>query len=407
MNRSDFLNIIKNPSPNRQTIGEMGELIEIFPYFQSAHLLLLKMLHETADVKFGNQLRKSAIHIADRKVLYYHLSSKMDSDTQTETLINETTLTQVEEEFYHVAGPVEKEPSETGEIITGVIVENDAVPETILETGQDTTGAAIGIETVPEIILETEQDNAGVIIETDTVPETTVFAADDAVNITERQQSESEQDEQDSTEEKQQNVIETGKSSEDFIKETEQGSVIVNNENPSLNYHQSIILSDERPDDEDGISMMIIDEETETDDEYVYYMDPGFSIPESGELMDIEPDVSIIHGSTTEPEKVKFEGVPEEKDKKLSEADLIDLFISTNPRIEPQKVKSDPPPANISKPVVEEKGGFVTETLAIIYLNQGYYSKAIDIYEKLCLKFPEKSSYFASRIEKVNELIKK
>ena len=93
--------------------------------------------------------------------------------------------------------------------------------------------------------------NFDVIIETDTVPETTVFAAGDAVNITERQQSESEQDEQDSTEEKQQNVIETGKSSEDFIKETEQGSVIVNNENPSLNYHQSIILSDERPDDED------------------------------------------------------------------------------------------------------------------------------------------------------------
>jgi hypothetical protein len=65
------------------------------------------------------------------------------------------------------------------------------------------------------------------------------------------------------------------------------------------------------------------------------------------------------------------------------------------------------PVDDISKPFVEGEGGFITETLAKIYVSQGYYSKAIDIYEKLCLKFPEKSSYFASQIEKVTEHIKK
>ncbi len=89
------------------------------------------------------------------------------------------------------------------------------------------------------------------------------------------------------------------------------------------------------------------------------------------------------------------------------QADLIDMFISTNPRIETNREKSNLPVEDISKPFVEEQGGFVTETLAKIYISQGYYSKAIDIYEKLCLKFPEKSSYFASQIEKVNELLKK
>ena len=62
---------------------------------------------------------------------------------------------------------------------------------------------------------------------------------------------------------------------------------------------------------------------------------------------------------------------------------------------------------DISKPFVEKEGGFVTETLARIYINQGYYSKAIDIYEQLSLKFPEKSSYFASQIELVKVHLKK
>ncbi len=54
----------------------------------------------------------------------------------------------------------------------------------------------------------------------------------------------------------------------------------------------------------------------------------------------------------------------------------------------------------------EEHTPFITETLARIYVNQGYYTRAINIYEKLTLQFPEKSAYFASRIEKIKELIK-
>ncbi len=57
-------------------IGEIGELIEIFPYFQSAHMLLLKGLHDVTDVKFEKQLRKSAIHIANREVLYSLLKTQ-------------------------------------------------------------------------------------------------------------------------------------------------------------------------------------------------------------------------------------------------------------------------------------------------------------------------------------------
>ena len=48
--------------------------------------------------------------------------------------------------------------------------------------------------------------------------------------------------------------------------------------------------------------------------------------------------------------------------------------------------------------------GFYTETLAQIYAEQGYFDQAKRIYSKLILAYPEKSAYFATLIQKMNEL---
>ena len=47
--------------------------------------------------------------------------------------------------------------------------------------------------------------------------------------------------------------------------------------------------------------------------------------------------------------------------------------------------------------------GFCTETLAAIYADQGYFAEAKKIYSRLILRFPEKSAYFASLIEKLDK----
>ena len=60
---------------------------------------------------------------------------------------------------------------------------------------------------------------------------------------------------------------------------------------------------------------------------------------------------------------------------------------------------------NIIDNSIQERKEIATESLAKLYESQEYYQKAIDVYEELRLKFPEKSSFFASQIEKLKDKI--
>jgi tetratricopeptide (TPR) repeat protein len=84
---------------------------------------------------------------------------------------------------------------------------------------------------------------------------------------------------------------------------------------------------------------------------------------------------------------------------------LIDKFIESNPRLSPPR--DNIPHADISADSVKEHDGIFTDTLARIYIKQGYYSKAIFAYEKLILKYPEKSDYFAGQIKEIKKLTNK
>jgi hypothetical protein len=308
MNRAEFINLLENKVQiNRQMLGEVYELLDIFPYFQSAHMILLRGLKHTEDIKFEKQLRISSIHIADREVLYYFLNSK-----------------------------------------------TEPVP-------------------VTDIVSDASRESEG--------------------NGAEHLQT----------------VIETAMNSEELISDLEKnerkGEEVI--EPPDLPIHShSILISDAEEGLEPVNVMMVTDDKEPADDYSVFYMDPGFSVPESDDLLELDTSELNLPDSTIEDESERME-VPDEETEALSQSELIDRFILANPRIEPVRDQQDIPLEDITKSFAQSEGEFVTETLARIYINQGYYSKAIDIYEKLSLKFPEKSSYFASLIELVKVHFKK
>jgi len=105
-------------------------------------------------------------------------------------------------------------------------------------------------------------------------------------------------------------------------------------------------------------------------------------------------------------ESVQSEITTETKKAKPDNNNLIDEFITSQPRIIP-KEKPLVENIDISEESVMDKEDYMTETLAKVYIKQGYYSKAMFIYEKLRLKYPEKSTYFAAQIEKVKKLSNK
>ncbi len=315
MNRNEFAEILGEvKTHDRQQLAEINELVTLFPWFQSGHLLLLRTLHRMSDVRLESQLRSSALFIADREVLY--------------NLLNSPSL-QTEERVPEEAAPVQ------------------------------------------------ENENA---VQT----------------------------------EHQQTVIDDARNSDDLICEIERdsnhpGSRGSGDVSPEVVSRAILTGDDFEEDGQFDSTILQLDDDPGQAGETIFYMDPGFSVPEKPELLELENGISS-EAREKEHDKVspghEYTEEEEVNDRKKTESDLIDRFIMANPRIEPVRERSDAPGEGFTAPLSEDPGPFVTETLARIYLSQGYYSKAIDIYEKLSLKFPEKSSYFAAQIEKIKELIK-
>ncbi|WP_353087949.1 hypothetical protein [Flavobacterium sp.] len=88
-------------------------------------------------------------------------------------------------------------------------------------------------------------------------------------------------------------------------------------------------------------------------------------------------------------------------DVRSKKMELIEKFIETNPKI--PAISKDSIPATVALET-SDKSYLMTETLAKVYLEQKKYPRAIQAYEILILKYPEKSSFFADRIEEIKKL---
>ena len=85
---------------------------------------------------------------------------------------------------------------------------------------------------------------------------------------------------------------------------------------------------------------------------------------------------------------------------------LVNKFLDNKQQINRAKKNLFFKATNIAKNSLVENDDLVTPTLAKVYLEQGHYDKAIGAYNKLILKYPKKSTFFAAQIELIKNKTK-
>jgi hypothetical protein len=133
--------------------------------------------------------------------------------------------------------------------------------------------------------------------------------------------------------------------------------------------------------------------------------------PVMPELVIPEPDDPTLSESTLQQDLIQHSEAempvlsPLEADRQ-KQLELIENFIKNEPRLAPLRAKlgdsaEQEDLASRNKPVSVGMGGLATESFARIMLKQGKKDKAIEIYEALSLKNPQKKAYFADKISEI------
>jgi hypothetical protein len=140
----------------------------------------------------------------------------------------------------------------------------------------------------------------------------------------------------------------------------------------------------------------------------------------------VELPVQAPEIDTTVPEEPTFEAVPEELPILVVELPQVseyqsfdDWFTQFNPpslilekpamrKIKPlPTVKKEPVLTGLAQALAEksvaERETVISETLARLLVQQGHKEKAVNMYQRLSLAFPEKSAYFAAEIDKLKK----
>jgi hypothetical protein len=125
MEKEDIFNYMKQPETmDKSTVEELQQLVEEYPYFQTARLLYTQSLHAVQDARYSDELGKTAIFCADRGRLFYLIHSERyeqllkqpGSETLSDTDRTEVLLDSYLRSFEAHDSPKEQERAESTEI---------------------------------------------------------------------------------------------------------------------------------------------------------------------------------------------------------------------------------------------------------------------------------------------------
>lgn len=456
MNKSAFLELIQQASSiSDQQTEELEKVAATFPYCQTAHLLLAKSAHDKGSMLSTQRLRRASAYATNRQVLkrliytspapapVFEESEVEESPitTSDNTVVITTPLPAAHQEKT-LKATVSEEVINKEEVVDELPeVEIQEVATTIAETqvsnAPDQVEAAT--ENIPLYIADKPQPAEDTAEQTKEPEEGMYFELAQLLTINSlspsftdllAQKADPGKSDTTANEVKSQNhplYIEADSEDEDQFGEP------IESESAKSPFSQYVpeeafaaegeMVAEEETDTTADTAPAALPEAAEiiytfseidqmyADDALGYWM----ASSRMGETLQLKDEVTRQRPAAFHPELIleyTKTHVLEEKPHEQQAASLhhqyniIDQFLKLNPRLKAmQSVKmKQEPQEDLSLRNSKIKKGIASESLANIFLNQGKVKKAIKIYEQLLLKYPEKKSYFAGQIEKLQNL---
>lgn len=77
MTKSELIHFLQDPDRlTREEVSDLYELSERYPYANALHILLLKALYQSNDLRFSSELRKRAVYVPSLKSLFFLLKKE-------------------------------------------------------------------------------------------------------------------------------------------------------------------------------------------------------------------------------------------------------------------------------------------------------------------------------------------
>jgi len=396
---NDHANIMDIP------VADVKGISERYPYCQVAQVLYAKKLREMQAPSFEQQLKKAAVAIYDRNVLYQFIEkvitpvaipAGMDEPESVVTMVQEhvTAEAPIVEQEILIPQEVHNEPvMEINDIIESVEllqdVQEQPFEEPVEEKALEIPVLITDIEPEPEQIAEVQTEAEAVLEEMiESIPEMEPVTQELIEELPVETEDEMLLEEE---------TRKTDELVENLINETE-GEIYLEAEEQM-----------EMMDDEPIFEMPGYDIETElgtlAEEEKIKI---NILKPVEEQVNDTVFEDSFIGwlnrlGSPTKGKMVEMKAANMPVRKYLQASPIAGMPLE---EARQEKVIDEIVAGELARKSLQADEHLVTETYARILTMQGKYHKAVDMYMKLSLLKPQKSDYFAALIDQIKKRIK-